>query len=254
MSSIPTPFVEKFPFPRSSLIPSICCWPGVALHENALVFCGKLFFFLSVIAVTPVCLRKASPSRAAQSGPGRPSPRTDKDCLCTGRGASLPTLMIQRCGKWLRLVLTALSELLPWLNSPPGKPPHQFWESVSREIHVPITFLTCTHIHDSLYPRILCYQRKLFFAPMGVLSAPLQAHPQHLAYCLFSLLTPLYLFISLSFPPSLSPSPPPLLSPPRCFLISVLLWWVSSSFPLIFIWIVIFLCTFPFGLHNLLKS
>lgn len=107
--------------------------------------------------------------------------------------------MIQRCGQWLRLVLTALSDLLLGLSSPPGKLPHQFWESDSREIHVSSTLLTCTRYLASpwsLYPEVwgvLLLSNEAFLPPPPVVGAPLQVHPWHFAYRLFLFLTLLIL-------------------------------------------------------------
>lgn len=143
--------------------------PGVTLLEKTLLFwlsCPlvfkkniKLFFFLhSVPAVTPASssATQVTAEQFCLAQATLPLAQT-KVVYVQGRGAALPTLMIQRCGQWLRLVLTALSELFLWLSSPPGKMPHQFWESVSREIYVWSTLLTCTRYHTSpwsLYPEV----------------------------------------------------------------------------------------------------
>lgn len=117
-----------------------------------------------------------------------------------GRGAALPTLMIQRCRQWLRLVLTALSELLLWLSSPPGKLPHQFWESVSREIHVLFTFLTCTRFHASWSLRASIVIKRSFSSTPTSGRCPLAGTP--LAFCISLILISYLTHLCSSFLPT----------------------------------------------------
>lgn len=99
-----------------------------------------------------------------------------------GTGAPLPTLMIQRCGKWLGLVLTALSPQccfsvsVPWqanclTNSEKAFPENSMFHPCFPLGHT-IMFSHETYI---LKPeRFYCYQRKLSSTPreQWVVSAP----------------------------------------------------------------------------------